>query len=149
MRWVRDGKKVGTDEEPVSINSQNAERESGRKWSELLTGLKADIKDAARFGSNARFDKVSVTKCRVSNSSANIRLTLVADLASQIIRYTYEPDGKEIAVPEGGVFTLRVSRGVAELYSADQQLTSEQARRLVLDPMLLPARSTGLEATDT
>jgi hypothetical protein len=40
--------------------------------------------------------------------------------------------------------TLRPADGSVDLYSADQQLTSEQARQLVLEPLLFPTLPTDL-----
>ena len=41
-----------------------------------------------------------------------------------------------MAVPEGGFLSLRDVGSDMALFSADQQLTAEQARRLILEPLL-------------
>jgi hypothetical protein len=148
MSWVEDEYKEGP--RPTgNAASTPSETRADEKWTELVTGLQADVQDFSRLGGNASFQKVSDLQCRVSNSAANVAVVLTADPSAQMIRYAYEPEGKEVAVPEGGVLTVRTSGGSAQLYSADQSLTSEDARRLILEPMLFPTRPSDLEATGT
>jgi hypothetical protein len=61
----------------------------------------------------------------------------------------YESDQEKTAVPEKGILTLRSSDASVDLYSADQRLTSEQARQLVLEPLLSPTLPTDLASTGT
>lgn len=47
------------------------------------------------------------------------------------------------AAPEGGIFSLRLSRyGRVDVCSADERLTDEEARRMLLEPMLFPENLT-------
>lgn len=147
MSWVEDQYQGGSRPQAVESTSARSEMRADEKWNELVTGLQGDVQDFSRLGGSASFQKLSELACRVSNSSANVAVVLTADPSAQMIRYTYEPEGKEIAVPEGGVFTVRTSGGATQLYSADQQLTSEEARRLVLEPMLFPSQPSDLKAT--
>lgn len=42
-------------------------------------------------------------------------------------------------VPEGGILSIRKSpRGTAEFYTADERLTSEETRQVLLEPVLFP-----------
>jgi hypothetical protein len=149
MSWVDDEYGHGPRSQSAEAGSQQAQLRADQKWQELLSGLEADVQDFSRLGGSASFQKVSDLECRVSNSAASVAVVLTADLGAQMIRYVYEPEAKEVAVPEGGVFAIRTSAGSAQLYSADQQLTSEEARQLVLEPMLFPSRPSDLEATGT
>jgi hypothetical protein len=148
MSWIEDKYDRGTHSQEDQSSSP-APQPAEQKWSELLNGLEEDARDFSRLGGKANFEKVSDTECRITNPAANISAILTEDPSAQMIRYTYTPDVENVAVPEGGVLTLRVSGNSAQLYSADQQLTPEQARRLILEPLLFPSRPSNLEATGT
>lgn len=149
MGWVEDKYADGTQPKSARANSPEADLRADQKWLELVNGLQADVEGFSRLSSHANFQKISETEYRVSNPTAGIAATVTADLAAQMIRYVYEPEGENVAVPEGGVLTLRTSGGSARLFSADQQLSSEQARRLVLEPLFFPSHPTDLEAIGT
>jgi len=83
--------------------------------------------------------------CRISNPAAHIAALVTADMSAQTIQYTYEPESADSAVPEGGVLSLRPSEHWVELYSADQRLTSDQARQLILEPLLFPNAATSAD----
>jgi len=72
-----------------------------------------------------------------------------ADLAARTISYSYEPQQTNIAVPEPGLLALREGRNSVELYSADQRLSPEQARRMILEPLLSPGIPMELRKTAT
>jgi hypothetical protein len=148
MSWIAD-KYDSESHSPATQSSSSTQLPAQRKWSELLDGLEADADDFSRLGGKANFERVSDTECRVSNPAANISAILMEDPSASMIRYTYTPDRENVAVPEGGVLTLRVSGNTAQFYSADQQLTLEQARRMILEPLLFPSRPSDLEATGT
>ena len=148
MSWIEDKYSTGTHSKENRISSSGQEPVQQR-WSELLSGLEEDASDFSRLGGKANFEKVSDTECRITNPAANISAVLTEDPSGQMIRYTYTPDAEDVAVPEGGVLTLRVSEKTAHIYSADQQLTPEQARRLILEPLLFPSRPSNLKATGT
>jgi hypothetical protein len=110
-----------------------------QKWKELRTGLQQDVEEYANLGGNARFSDDSDVACRITNATPGITAQIVADPSAHTIHYTFESDAREIAVPEGGFFSVRRSGGNgAELYSADQQVSAEQARRMILEPLLFP-----------
>jgi len=72
-----------------------------------------------------------------------------ADLAARTISYSYEAQQRNIAVPEPGLLALREGRNSVELYSADQRLSPEQARRMILEPLLSPGIPMELRKTAT
>jgi hypothetical protein len=72
---------------------------------------------------------------------------ITVDFSAHTIRYIYEPEDLDVAVPEQGILTLRPSNASVELYSADQRLSSNEARRMILEPLLFPL--TQLEDTGT
>ena len=110
------------------------------KWNELVRGLSVDVEEFRRLGGEADFEQLSSTQCRVINSNAAISSTITADLAANTIQYTFEAEAEKIAVPEGGFFSLRRSgRSTTDIYSSDQRITTEQARRMILEPLLFPA----------
>jgi hypothetical protein len=107
------------------------------KWNELVRGIEQDAEEFGRLHKKPDFKQASDFQCRISNSEIGVALLLTADIPAGAIHYEYEAEEKNVAVPEGGFLSLRSVFGVA-LYSADQQLTTEQARRLILEPLLLP-----------
>jgi hypothetical protein len=144
MSWVED-----QFERRLSSNKQQAgagpaetkfEGIAENKWNELVDGLHEDVAEYRRLGGEADFEQTSKSQCRVLNVSAGIASTVTADFNAHTIQYTFEAEGSKIAVPEGGFFSLRRSgRAGADIYSADQKVTIEQARRMVLEPLLFPA----------
>jgi hypothetical protein len=117
MSWIEDKYDRGTHSQEDQSSSP-APQPAEQKWSELLNGLEEDARDFSRLGGKANFEKVSDTECRITNPAANISAILTEDPSAQMIRYTYTPDVENVAVPEGGVLTLRVSGNGAQLYSA-------------------------------
>jgi hypothetical protein len=110
-----------------------------RKWAELIQGLQGDAEEYRRLGGDVAFAQVSEQQWRIANRSAGIAAVLSVDLSAHTIKYTYEPENANTAVPEGGVFSMRRSGpNTVELYSSDQQTDAEQARRMVLEPLLFP-----------
>jgi len=76
----------------------------------------------------------------VSNSVSGLQLPLPAAFAAQTISYNYASiNDRSAGVPEGGILSIRQSRrrGV-EFYSADERLTSEETREVLLQPVLFP-----------
>ena len=150
MGWVEDGFECRTQdreertESPAETRLQSREQ---RKWIELMRGLEQDVKEFERFAGDSVFRQLSNVRCRISNPASGIAVVLTADLCADTIHYIYQPEQKNIAVPEGAVLSLRTSDASVELYSADQRLTSQQARQLILEPLLFPP--TKLEKTGT
>ncbi|PYX78988.1 MAG: hypothetical protein DMG70_29495 [Acidobacteria bacterium] len=109
-----------------------------RKWAEFLNGLLRDVEEYRELGGEAAVRKRK-NQCRISNPSAGIAAMIAVDPEAHTIQYTYEAEQENTAVPEGGFFSMRRSRlaGV-DLYSADQRITLDEARRMVLEPLLFP-----------
>jgi hypothetical protein len=125
----------GQDETP---DESRFELLAERKWIEFVNGLERDLEEYRELGGEAALTK-GKNQCRISNPSAGVMGTLIADPEAYTIQYTYAAEQKNTAVPEGGFFSMRRSRRAgADLYSADQRITLEQARRMVLEPLLFP-----------
>ncbi|HZQ71120.1 MAG TPA: hypothetical protein VFA68_21525 [Terriglobales bacterium] len=153
MGWVQNefqNRRDDSHERHESAAEVQFESRERRVWSELVRGLENDLKEFSKVGGDAVVERVSDTECRVSNPKSGIAVTLNADLEGRAIRYHYEPESDNTAVPEGGVITMRSSEHEVALYSADQRLSNEEARRLMLEPLLFPrAPLQGLEPTGT
>ena len=153
MGWVEDeyqNRSRDQREQGDSASQLRFETREQHKWRELLAGLERDVKEYQRVGGNATFDQPMDLQARVSNPRSSVAVVLTVDLEANLIRYNYEAETERTAVPEGGVLSLRRSGNAAELYSSDQRLSSEEARRLVLEPLLFPrAPLEGLEPTGT
>jgi hypothetical protein len=117
-------------------------------WHRLAEGCANDVREFRSHGS-AKFEQPSEFECRVSNSDGGVAVQLSGDMPELLIRYEYQSEGEKAGVPEGGVLTIRDVGRSAELYSADQHLTFDQARKLILEPVLFPKRSDALEETGT
>ena len=129
--------------------SETSELGTEQRSAELMDGLRRDVEEFNRLNSAAVFEQVSGLQCRISNPSAGVAVSVAADLDTEIIKYEYEPEEENTAVPEDGILTLRHSGRSTSLYSADQKLNSEQARRLILDPVLFAGPARRLKTTGT
>ena len=109
-----------------------------QRWSELVGGLQEDVDEYQRLGGDADLRSISETEYRISNYASGAAAKIVVDLPAHTIQYTFESEKQDVAVPEGGFFSIRRSGRGAELYSADQRITPEQARRMILEPILFP-----------
>src|SRR5262245_31625146 len=110
---------------------------AGQKWQELVTGLRHDVDEYRSLGGGASLSEGSDLSCRITNGKPSVTALIVADPVAHTVQYTFTSEAGGTAVPEGGVFSLRrsASNG-AELYSADQRISTEQARRIILEPLL-------------
>ena len=129
--------------EPTAEGSFDVKAE--QTWANLMDGFRQDVEEFQRLNGDADFKQISDLSCRISNPAAHVAALVTADMAAQTIQYTYEPEGADTAVPEGGVLSLRPSEHWVEVYSADQRLTSEQARQLILEPLLFPKAAPSAE----
>ncbi|PYV98817.1 MAG: hypothetical protein DMG89_10000 [Acidobacteria bacterium] len=151
MNWIADRLRKQTDSKesgPQSVQ-RGYDSEARRLWSRFVQGFERDLDAYRQQKGNADLQRVSEFGCRVSNPAANTAVTVAADMSDQTIRYAYEPLAKATAVPEDGILTIRKAGRSLELYSADQKLTLEEARRLILEPLLFPTLPDDLEATVT
>jgi hypothetical protein len=118
-------------------------------WRRLAQGFAEDVNEFAKLNGTVTFDQPSEFECRISNPAAAIATKILADIPELMIRYDYQSEGQNAGVPEGGVLTIRDAGRSVQLYSADQCLTREQARKLILEPVLFPNKSDALEQTGT
>jgi hypothetical protein len=143
MGWVgeeyqdreRSGRARGAESEPEMLFEQAAER----RWQDLVREIEQDVAEYKNQGGSASFSKVSNHELRVTDSSTALVLTVSADIEGHAIHYGFNSTNERVASPEGGIFSIRPSRyGRADLYSADQRIHSEDARRMLLEPVMFP-----------
>lgn len=107
-------------------------------WVRLQNGIQQDAEEFRRSGGECKLDHVSDNQVRLLNSGAGIAAVITADLDAKTIEYRYEAERDSIAVPEQGILTIRRHGKPEQLYSADQPVSPEQARRMILEPALFP-----------
>jgi len=150
MGWVAGQimRRAGHREEqnsPETPVESSVELRAEQRWALLTEGFKRDVEEFNRHKGNAAFKQISDSEFRISNPAASTAVIVTGDLEAQIIEYHYEPEDKNTTVPENGILTLRKSDRSIDIYSADQKLNSEQARRLILEPVLFPGPSSDLQ----
>src|SRR5262249_16319883 len=109
-----------------------------QRWQQLAEELHADVSVFNSRQGGAAFSHTSGNPVRVSNLTTGLELILTADFVGRTIRYDYQQmNDKSAGVPEGGMLSMRQSRdGEVEFYSADERLTSEETREVLLEPVL-------------
>lgn len=141
MGWVEDESRERR-ESSEQVGQSQAERHfrslEEQKWDELVRGFEQDAQEFRRVDGDAVFSSLSDFQCRISNPRSGVAVIVTVDIPAHMVRYEYQAEAENIAVPEGGVLSLRTSDGVVSLFSADQRLMVEEARRLVLEPLLFP-----------
>lgn len=110
------------------------------RWLQLGEELKADVAEFNSQHQNAGFSAEGDSLYRIRNSASGLELVLRADFDNSIVRYEYAAlNSHSAGAPEGGMLSIRQSRlGTAEFYSADERLTSEETRQVLLEPLLFP-----------
>ena len=111
-----------------------------RRWQRLAAELEADVNEFNLRRGGSEFHRPLPNRFRVTNLTTGLQLTITADFEAQIIRYDYERvNDKSAGVPDGGMLSMRQSKpGTVEFYSADEQLKSEETRKVLLEPVLFP-----------
>ena len=111
-----------------------------QRWRQLAEELQIDVAEFNSRQGGADFSENSSSEFRVTNLTTGLELAINADFDERIIRYNYEQiNDKSAGVPEGGMLSMRQSQsGAVEFYSADEQLTSEETREILLEPVLFP-----------
>jgi len=106
---------------------------------ELREALRGDVAEFNREGGNATFTAESENQVQISEADQGLSVIIAADPVDHNIRYDFQSTHSRVASPEGGFFSLRMSpSGRGQLFSADQQISPEQARRALLQPVLFP-----------
>lgn len=110
------------------------------RWQQFAEELRADVQQFNIQIGGADFSQSSANQFRVTNSRTGLELVITADFEARIIRYSYQQmSDKSAGVPEGGMLSIRqLPSGPVEFFSADEQLTSEETREILLEPVLLP-----------
>ena len=152
MSWIHDAlqsRGQSPQVRPDVVSEQRLEAGEKRVWAELAGGLEHDVEEFIRLDGGAELRQVSDFECRIANPKSGIAVVVTADLPAHAIRYAYEPENEKTAVPEGGVLSLHQSDQAVQLYSADERVTPEQARQLILEPLLFPLSSEELKPAGT
>jgi len=143
MGWIQERLRQkpqasGEDQQQEQFSAAARER-----WQKLGEELRSDVADFNSHQPGAEFAREDENRFRVINSRAGLELTLMADFENHTVRYEYSAlDQQNAGVPEGGMLSMRQPRsGGVEFYSADERLTSEETRQVLLEPMLFPKRS--------
>lgn len=151
MGWVADKFEGGTQFNLQSSSAKAAEQtfetSAENVWKQLTAGFAADVKEINARDGDADFKDLSDHQSRISNSVTKLAAVVTADLSAHTIQYVYEPEDAQTPVPEQGVLTMRLSGSGIDLYSADERLTSDRARRLILEPLFFTGMA--LDATGT
>lgn len=142
MTWIenyrrRSPQNISQSEQNQELQFRNAAQE---RWRLLAEELKSDVAEFDAQQQQATFSSEGENLYHIRNSASGLELTLRADFDNSIVRYEYSAINDQTAgVPEGGILSIRKSsRGSAEFYTADERLTSEEARQVLLEPVLFP-----------
>jgi hypothetical protein len=120
-----------------TARERHLQKAAEARWQQLANDVRADVEEFSRIVSPAEFSQQSEVEFRVGRSL--LALVVRADLENHNIHYDYNSDEQRAAAPEGGILSMRLSRyGRVDLYSADERLTDEEARRMLLEPVLFP-----------
>lgn len=123
---------------PINNEGQFAQA-ALQHWQRLGSELKADVEQFNRDGGSASFSHPSANEYRVSNSDSGLEVIVVADPEDHIVRYDFVRTNHQSAgAPEGGILSMRMGKAGVEFYSSDQPVNAEEARGLLLDPVLNP-----------
>lgn len=127
---------------PLSMETMQSgfTRQARRRWQELAEELQVDVAELNLRHGKVSFLQPAETEIRVSNPSSGVELALTADFAQRLVRYDYVADAAEPAgIPEGGILSMRERNdGSVEFYSADERLTPEETRSVLLEPLFSP-----------
>lgn len=119
------------------------QEQAQRRWRQLGKELQVDVADLDQRGGGALFAQPDRAQYRVTNAASGLELSVVADFVAETVRYQYTPVADlNAGTPEGGILSMRECEGgTVEFYSADRRLTSEETRRVLLEPLLPPAEA--------
>jgi hypothetical protein len=144
MGWIQDHRRQTSQNSHDQPDPESQFAAAARsRWLELGEELRADVTEFNKQGSGADLTLEDENQYRVQNSSAGLELSLTADFDNHSVRYDYTAINQRSAgTPEGGMLSMRQSRrGDVEFYSADERLTSEETRQVLLEPLLFPRQS--------
>jgi len=138
MGWIENYRRRGTSE--TNQTGSTFIEAARQRWHQLGEELKADVKEFSAQHSGAEFTTSGDHSYQVTYDESGLQLDITADFDAQVVRYDYKPTGAATAgAPEGGMLSMRQTRrGGVEFYSADERLTSEETRQILLEPVLFP-----------
>jgi hypothetical protein len=121
-------------------SDQVGQHAAANLWLELHDSLQADVNEYNRWGRGAIFEALDQEGVAISEPATGLLVRLQADISDRNLHYEFRALREGVPAPEGGFFSIRISpAGQAELFSADQRLSCEQARRVLLQPVLFPS----------
>ena len=142
MSWIEDYRRQHSETTEQAEPNEEARfaRAARERWRRLGEELQADVAEFDARRQNASFSSEGDNLYRVRNSGSGLELVLKADFENSMVRYDYTAVNNQSAgAPEGGILSIRKSpRGTAEFYTADERLTSEETRQVLLEPVLFP-----------
>lgn len=144
MGWIQEYRRQSSqDSHPQQDPESQFAAAARSRWQELGDELRADVAEFNKQGPGAELAVEGKDTYRVRNSGSGLELVLKADFDNHSASYDYAAINQRSAgVPEGGMLSMRQSRrGNVEFYSADERLTSEETRQVLLEPLLFPKQS--------
>jgi len=143
MGWIKeeytDRLRAQAANQSETERERSFEQAEARRWQELLQALKSDVDEFNAQGGSATMTQISDKQVSITDRGSDLTLTVRADIEGHTIHYDYGSTASRVASPQGGIFSIRRSRwGRPELYSADQRIHIEGARRILLEPILFP-----------
>lgn len=143
MGWIDDLRRSSQDSHDQPDPESQFAAAARSRWRELGDELRADVAEFNKQGTGADLAVEGEDTYRVRNSGSGLELVLKADFENHSASYDYTAINQQTAgVPEGGMLSMRQSRrGDVEFYSADERLTSEETRQVLLEPLLFPKQS--------
>ena len=144
MGWIQDYRRQSSQDSHQQSDPESQFAAAARsRWQELGDELRADVEEFNKQGTGADLAVEGEDTYRVRNSESGLELMLKADFDNHSASYDYAAINQRSAgVPEGGMLSMRLSRrGNVEFYSADERLTSEETRQVLLEPLLFPKQS--------
>ncbi|MGC2698408.1 MAG: hypothetical protein WA738_21680 [Candidatus Angelobacter sp.] len=146
MGWIQNHfrQNSGKSSQDQSTREDQFAAAARERWLKLGEELRSDVAEFNAQNAGADFDIDGDDCFRVRNSASGLEITLTADFENHTVRYGYSTLSQRSAgIPEGGMLSMRQSRtGSVEFYSADERLTSEETRQVLLEPMLFPKQPT-------
>jgi hypothetical protein len=141
MGWIQEHLRQTSEKSGNQPSTENQFAATARvRWTALGDELRADVAEFNAQGTGAELATDGDNQYRFRNSASGLEVTLTADFENRNVRYEYSAiSQKSAGIPEGGMLSMRQSRrGAVEFYSADERLTSEETRQVLLEPLLFP-----------
>ena len=146
MGWIQNrlrSRSLKPSQSPNDNSELHFAEAARRRWQQLGEELKSDLAEFSSHQRSATFANPNENEFRISNSDAGLEIVIAADFDAHIVRYEYSALNKRTAgTPEGGMLSMRQSRrGTVEFFTADERLTPEEARQILLEPVLFPTKT--------